>query len=95
MDRLVSLGSLSFTILPEQVQALNPIMVMCMIPLTSMFLYPSVERLGFEMTPLRRMGLGMFIMTLICYCCNRSKNRSWSLGIYHVASCCILSLDLS
>ena len=61
MDRLVTLGSFSFTILPEQVQALNPIMVMCLIPLTSMFFYPAIEKLGFEMTPLRRMGLGMFI----------------------------------
>ena len=39
MDRLVDLGFGSFTILPEQVQALNPIMVMCLIPFTSMVLY--------------------------------------------------------
>ena len=64
MDRLVNLGFGSFTILPEQVQALNPIMVMCLIPFTSMVLYPSIEKLGLNMTPLRRMGIGMFTAAL-------------------------------
>ena len=45
-------------------------MVMCLIPLTSMFFYPAIEKLGFEMTPLRRMGLGMFHSC--CFFCDRS-----------------------
>ena len=88
MDRPITVGSWSFTILPEQVQALNPILVMCLIPLTSIVFYPSIEKFGFIMTPLRRMGLGMFFGRFIFrYCCNSSgKNRIWADGIDHVAS---------
>jgi len=46
---------------PEQVQALNPILVMLLIPFTAGFLYPLLGKLGFEMTPLRRMTVGMLM----------------------------------
>lgn len=47
--------------LPSQIAALNPIMVMVMIPLFTYGLYPVVEKLGFKMTPLRRMSVGMAV----------------------------------
>jgi POT family proton-dependent oligopeptide transporter len=49
------------TLLPEQISALNPLMVMTLIPLVGFILYPGMERLGIKMTPLRRMTIGMFI----------------------------------
>lgn len=43
----------------SQIPALNPIMVMVLIPLFSLGLYPFLERLGIKMTPLRKMSAGM------------------------------------
>jgi POT family proton-dependent oligopeptide transporter len=49
------------TLLPSQIPALNPIMVMILIPIFSFGVYPLAGKLGYEMTPLRRMGWGMFV----------------------------------
>jgi POT family proton-dependent oligopeptide transporter len=46
---------------PSQIAALNPIMVMVLIPMFSFGLYPAIEKLGFAMTPLRRMSVGMVV----------------------------------
>lgn len=44
---------------PSQVPALNPFMVMVLIPLTTFGLYPLLDKLGWTTHPLRRMTLGM------------------------------------
>jgi POT family proton-dependent oligopeptide transporter len=44
---------------PAQMQALNPAMVMLLIPFNNLVLYPGLRRLGVEPTPLRRMGFGI------------------------------------
>ena len=51
----------NFTVQPSQVGAVNPFMVMILIPLTVFGLYPLLDRLGFKPTPLRRMTMGMFM----------------------------------
>ena len=49
-------------LLPSQIPALNPIMVMVLIPTFTFGVYPAIEKIfGYEMTPLRRMGWGMFV----------------------------------
>ncbi|MFP5490809.1 MAG: POT family MFS transporter [Bacteriovoracia bacterium] len=45
----------------SQISAWNPIMVMGLIPLFTFGIYPLCEKLGFRMTPLRRMTVGMFV----------------------------------
>jgi POT family proton-dependent oligopeptide transporter len=51
----------SFQIGAEQMQSMNPLFVMMLVPLT-LFLYPRVERLtGIRVSPLRRMGFGMVL----------------------------------
>ena len=47
-----------------QMQALNPIMVMAIIPFNNLVLYPALRRWGFEPTALRRMGWGIAIAGL-------------------------------
>ncbi len=42
-----------------QMQALNPLLVMLIIPFNNLVLYPAVRRLGYEPTALRRMGWGI------------------------------------
>ncbi|MBI3286346.1 MAG: MFS transporter [Burkholderiales bacterium] len=44
---------------PAQMQALNPLLVMLLIPFNNMILYPLLKRIGIELTALRRMGLGI------------------------------------
>ena len=46
-------------LLPSQLQSLNPLMVMILIPFTNFVLYPFAERVGIPLTPLRRMTIGM------------------------------------
>ncbi len=49
--------------LPSQIQVLNPILVMVLIPVFQFAVYPAVNRV-FRLTPLRKIGIGLFIMTL-------------------------------
>jgi POT family proton-dependent oligopeptide transporter len=47
-------------ILPSQVQAANPLLIMVYIPLFTYVIYPLLARV-FTLTPLRKIGLGMFL----------------------------------
>lgn len=44
---------------PAQMQALNPLFVMLLIPFNNLLLYPLLRRMGFDPTPLKRMGWGI------------------------------------
>ncbi|MCK9552198.1 oligopeptide:H+ symporter [Aquamicrobium sp.] len=46
---------------PAQMQALNPLLVMLLIPFNNLVLYPLLRRMGFTVTALRRMGWGIAI----------------------------------
>ena len=48
-----------WTFEPSQMQLVNPLLVMLLIPLTTGVVYPVFKRLGYELRPLRRMVLGM------------------------------------
>lgn len=44
---------------PAQMQALNPLLVMLLIPFNNLVLYPALRRFGYEPTALRRMTAGI------------------------------------
>jgi proton-dependent oligopeptide transporter, POT family len=48
-------------VLPSQTSSVNPIMVMVLIPILTFGVYPAFEKMGFRVTALRRMSIGMFI----------------------------------
>ncbi len=50
---------LGMEVLPAQVQAANPLLVMVLIPVFSRWVYPAVDRL-WALTPLRKIAVGMF-----------------------------------
>ncbi|WP_080055273.1 POT family MFS transporter [Spirosoma aerolatum] len=50
-----------FTVLPEQVQTVNPFFLVTMIPIFTYGVYPLLERLGVKVTPLRKMGAGFLL----------------------------------
>jgi POT family proton-dependent oligopeptide transporter len=51
---------LGITWLPSQLQAVNPLLILLFVPLFSYLIYPAVDRV-FPLTPLRKIGLGMFL----------------------------------
>ncbi|MBI4348775.1 MAG: POT family MFS transporter [Elusimicrobia bacterium] len=57
----MELNVLGWQLEASQLSALNPLMVMGMIPIFTYGIYPAIERMGFPMTPLRRMSAGMAI----------------------------------
>ncbi len=67
MDRHLSLGFIDMTPSAAQFQAINPVLVLLFIPLFSFLIYPAVSKYLFEFTPLRRVGVGLFLMVL-AYC---------------------------
>ncbi|MGD2138266.1 MAG: MFS transporter, partial [Gammaproteobacteria bacterium] len=56
MDRRV----FGIDILPAQIQAANPLLVMLLIPLFSYRVYPAIDRF-FPLTPLRKIAIGLFV----------------------------------
>ncbi|NBV51511.1 MFS transporter, partial [bacterium] len=60
MDRYV----LGFHLESSMVPAINPILVMTLLPLFSFGLYPWIEKCGIRTTPLRKMGAGMVLIAV-------------------------------
>ncbi len=56
MDRRV----FGYEVLPAQIQAANPLLVMLLIPAFSYWVYPAIDRL-FPLTPLRKIAIGLFV----------------------------------
>ncbi len=48
-------------ILPSQIQAANPFLILLLIPLFTFFIYPTVNKI-IPLTPLRKIGAGLFLM---------------------------------
>ncbi|MDB5748675.1 MAG: transporter [Massilia sp.] len=53
-----------FTLLPAQMQALNPMLVMLLIPFNNLVLFPMLQKVGLTPTPLRRMTAGIAFSAL-------------------------------
>ena len=54
----------TWTLSASQIPALNPLMVMMIIPLLNFGVYRPLERAGFNFSPLRRMTAGMFLTAI-------------------------------
>jgi POT family proton-dependent oligopeptide transporter len=55
-----------FTIGAEEMQSMNPLLVMLLVPLLNWGAYPALERLGLRVTALRRMAVGL-VLTAASY----------------------------
>lgn len=47
-------------ILPSQIQAANPFLILILIPIFTFFIYPTIDKF-WKLTPLRKMGIGLFL----------------------------------
>lgn len=75
MDRLV----LGVELLPSQIQAANPLLIMLLVPLFSYVIYPWLSRF-FVLTPLRKMALGLFL-TVIAFAISATIQMQLDKGI--------------
>jgi len=74
MDRRV----FGFELLPSQIQAANPLLIMLLVPLFSYLIYPFLSRF-FVLTALRKMTIGLFI-TVIAFAIPGSLQRQLDMG---------------
>ena len=56
MDRYI----FGVELLPSQIQALNPILILLFIPIFNTIIYPTINKF-FPLTPLRKIGIGFFL----------------------------------
>ena len=49
--------------LPSQIQAINPIMIVIMVPIFAFGIYPVLDKV-FPLTPLRKISIGLFVMVI-------------------------------
>jgi len=59
----MDLKFMGITWLESQIQAVNPILILVFIPLFTFVVYPLLDRV-FPLTPLRKIGIGMFLMVV-------------------------------
>lgn len=86
MDRKVHLPWIGlFEVLPEQMPAVNPILVLLLIPTVALGLYPGLERLGIRLRPLGRMTSGMFVAAVAFAVVAWLQMRIDAGGAVHVA----------
>jgi POT family proton-dependent oligopeptide transporter len=60
--RDLDLNFLGLQLLPDQVQVVNPILILLLVPLFNYGIYPATNRF-FPLTPLRKIGIGLFLMS--------------------------------
>lgn len=53
-----------FSILPEQINFINPLFLVILIPFFNSFLFPYLEKKGITISPLRKIGAGLVIIGL-------------------------------
>src|SRR5436853_173582 len=59
----MDLHFLGISFLPEQVNVVNGLFILAMIPLFNYWLYPAIDRV-FPLTPVRKIGIGLFLTAL-------------------------------
>jgi len=57
----LNLGVFGWKILPSQIQTVNAVFLLAMIPLFNFLLYPLATKLGLKLTPLRKIGFGLLV----------------------------------
>ncbi|KAG7467600.1 solute carrier family 15 member 1-like [Solea senegalensis] len=53
---------------PDQMQTLNPILILTLVPIMDSLIYPLIKKCGLNFTPLRRMTVGMLMAALAFVC---------------------------
>ncbi|NXD21745.1 S15A1 protein, partial [Spelaeornis formosus] len=57
-------GNFGFQIQPDQMQIVNPILIVIMVPVVDSLVYPLIKKCKLNFTPLKKMTVGMFLGSL-------------------------------
>ncbi|NWX55444.1 S15A1 protein, partial [Promerops cafer] len=57
-------GDFGFQIQPDQMQVVNPILIVIMVPIVDSLVYPLIKKCKLNFTPLKKMTAGMFLGSL-------------------------------
>ncbi|KAM7065968.1 solute carrier family 15 member 1 [Acridotheres tristis] len=57
-------GDFGFQIQPDQMQIVNPILIVVMVPVVDSLVYPLIKKCKLNFTPLKKMTVGMFLGSL-------------------------------
>ncbi|NXY19260.1 S15A1 protein, partial [Atrichornis clamosus] len=57
-------GDFGISIQPDQMQVVNPILIIIMVPVVDSLIYPLIKKCKFNFTPLKKMTVGMFLAAL-------------------------------
>uniref|UniRef100_A0AAY4CDK0 Solute carrier family 15 member 1a n=1 Tax=Denticeps clupeoides TaxID=299321 RepID=A0AAY4CDK0_9TELE len=49
---------------PDQMQTVNPILILTLVPIMDRIVYPLIKKCGFNFSPLKRMTVGMFLAAM-------------------------------
>jgi proton-dependent oligopeptide transporter, POT family len=60
----LDLSIFGYTLFAEQIQTFNPVFLISMIPVMTYVVYPLYKKLGFKVTPLRKIGAGLLLTAL-------------------------------
>ena len=74
---------MGFEFNPAEFQAINSIFVLILIPIFASFVYPTMERF-FKVTPLKKIGIGLFITSLSFAVCAFIQTRIDAGGQPHI-----------
>nr|XP_057939095.1 solute carrier family 15 member 1 [Doryrhamphus excisus] len=58
----------ALVIQPDQMQTVNPILILTLVPIMDSLIYPLIQKCGLNFTPLKRMTVGMFLAALAFVC---------------------------
>jgi POT family proton-dependent oligopeptide transporter len=67
--KMVPFHILGYGVDAESMQAAGALLVLIWVPILTLGIYPMAERFGFRATPLRRMGIGMFLAAVSFVVC--------------------------
>jgi POT family proton-dependent oligopeptide transporter len=62
----LDLSVFGYTLLAQQVQAVNPILILTFIPIFTFVIFPGLEKKGITISPLLKIGLG-FVFTILSF----------------------------
>ncbi|NXR65944.1 S15A1 protein, partial [Rhadina sibilatrix] len=57
-------GDFGFQIQPDQMQIVNPILIVIMVPVVDSLVYPLIKKCKLNFTPLKKMTVGMFLASM-------------------------------
>ncbi|KAM8748670.1 solute carrier family 15 member 1 [Acanthopagrus schlegelii] len=58
----------ALVIQPDQMQTVNPILILTLVPIMDSLIYPLIQKCGVNFTPLRRMTVGMLMAAMAFVC---------------------------